>query len=617
MTFSNLQELHKVENRLRITLSHDAVKVLKSDMMIFEGETVDELHKVITTKRINHIFFNYYEKASSSIYHALEKKKEELKDVLDENSEELEQFLIREEMRLMKAADERLRRKDVSVLIRLNAEEAKKLYEDGGEEQFHIICVRPKNEAKYDMKTLKKICGEEEDFHDAKEIAKTFDVKDSKKVKSTAGFLNRPIDEINKILEELGEHRLTGKSKQTILKRLANLSEDQYHKFAEAIGKKHKISLDRKTIVFLKTMISLDQENPKACLKKFIKWLANYDLETIKRLASGKITFSDVQCYKKGRCDYYYDDSVSQYVKAVIEEYTSLPFAEREKIYHKDNYDKLKPGRKCKITLRSEKKTAEKSVEKIDFQCFFVESDREGLYNYVAGYQHEGNRKWMMKSYRLNNIENVYVKEVKEQNDQTKQNDDLESSKKMIELRKAIDQHSIEYLSSSPTPKDSENVVEVVVEFTKQGEKMYMKKILHHRPLYETKSGLTYTFKCSEYQAETYFLRFGKEAKITKPDSLVKKLRKKFFEAGENLSSVPPLVPPNRIDFDIEKDSDGKAQKCICIKRDGLEYKFKFNDIQISVGKNAAPNRIKNMFNDIFESIEKKAISKTSENGEA
>lgn len=621
-----------LNNKMRITLSKYAAEILKSDMMIFEDCTIDDLNDVITSDRICRIFLNYYKDASASIYHALRKKELHLKEMLNglgNNEEAIERLLIGEELRLMELSYGRLGEGGASKSIRIRNNVAREIFdpknvaEDRDDKnidvlsQFFPIYARKK----YDEKTLEFLSttkSEEKNYDYDEEKKKETDFDILKKiaefdfscrvddVKKTAQFLKKlrnssKLNIVKAILEDLGVHEQPKKgldNKKEIMYFISRLMECNDKIFGEFVkrakkepelnggGKTSDLKLNRKTIKFL-------GENDDF---RYLEFLDEYDMRTLRMFIA--YNPQDLKLYfYGGDPGYYYGNNMSRYMKAVIEEYATLPFVERERIYYKENIDALMKGCLCKIKVTSSGSSRNGAIE---FKPYFVEPDEKGLYNYIAGYKHE-NGKWKIDSIKLRSIKD---------DDITTYAEFARTKRSEETLRKAIDEYQIEYLSSF---EKSTKKVPIIVEFTEKGEEMYKQRILHMRPLYTERDGRVYTFECSEYQAENYFFRLGKEVKIISPVSLAKKMQKKFYEGGE---AIIPFAS-ERITFGVEEDYDGNKKKCIFIARKGLEnkegfeYKFEFDgemDNYIFVsgenGKNNASKAIKSKFEGVFESIE-------------
>lgn len=146
-----------------------------------------------------------------------------------------------------------------------------------------------------------------------------------------------------------------------------------------------------------------------------------------------------------------------------------------------------------------------------------IEEDSEHMYNYLAGMIGTSQcGPWGIGAIRLSNIKIADC--------QNKSGYLSANEKKAIYTK--IKKHGIRYLS------DKEDPIRVVVQFTPHGEKLY-RQMLHLRPNCIKKNGLTYEFECPQYQADTYFFKFGHNAKILEPQSLADKFKRKYQSAAK------------------------------------------------------------------------------------
>ena len=77
---------------------------------------------------------------------------------------------------------------------------------------------------------------------------------------------------------------------------------------------------------------------------------------------------------------------------------------------------------------------------------------------------------------------------------------------------------------------------EIHVILSETGIKQYNRQ-LHLRPtVSEIRNGNEYVFRCTLLQAEVYFMRLGKEARVIAPERLVEKM-KENYRCGYNLYS--------------------------------------------------------------------------------
>lgn len=209
-----------------------------------------------------------------------------------------------------------------------------------------------------------------------------------------------------------------------------------------------------------------------------------------------------------------YYRNISSYVKSVMEEYCRLPYVEREKIYFKNSFDKIEAARKEKHQLR---------VTIQDGRQFMVypqslETDRLNTATYLAGYSRLPGQKKADKiaaSFRISNLIDV------------KRCDDTFVLSKDDEkaLANLIQKRGIEFLMHEET--------EIRVRLTPKG--VYkLSRMLHLRPRCSGQEGDVYTFRCTEMQAEFYFIGMGADCEILEPESL----RNRFsdiFTAAEKI----------------------------------------------------------------------------------
>lgn len=217
----------------------------------------------------------------------------------------------------------------------------------------------------------------------------------------------------------------------------------------------------------------------------------------------------------------YYEDNISFYIKAVVEEYAERPYVEREHIYFRDLVGKIESAisdpKELKVVLKNEgnKKNHIKYMKVLGIQ-----KDKEYMYNYVVGFMSDDRKGWQPGAIRLTSIYDC--ERLEKPAFISKGNRDLVVS--------IIKKYGVQYLPAGDCD------YKVVVEFTPKGEKMYQ-KMLHLRPLYVNKvADKVYEFHCSKLQAQSYFFRFGKEAKILEPSSLAKDFLKKYRAAVKKYS---------------------------------------------------------------------------------
>lgn len=217
----------------------------------------------------------------------------------------------------------------------------------------------------------------------------------------------------------------------------------------------------------------------------------------------------------------YYKDRVGLYVKAVIEEYCRMPYPAREQVFFRDNWNEIaraiEEKKIVKLRLQSKKIIQGRMQDNIEYMLpMCIEEDSEHMYNYLAGLigPTQGGP-WRIGAVRLSNIRNAECQ---------KKTGYLSADDKKA-ISKEIKNRGIRYLS------DNENPIKVVVQFTPSGEKLY-RQILHLRPICKKKNGLIYEFECPQFQADTYFFKFGHNVKILEPQFLAEKFKRKYQSAA-------------------------------------------------------------------------------------
>lgn len=212
-----------------------------------------------------------------------------------------------------------------------------------------------------------------------------------------------------------------------------------------------------------------------------------------------------------------YRDKVGAYIKALLEEYSALPFVEREAIYFKKQKDEIDLAIQNKKLLRIVTRKQNISYVKPLELC----QDKEHMYHYLLGFAASNKEgPWKVASFRLSHISSC----------KRQAYSGILTPNQKKEICAAITQTGIQYLSGSDTQQT------IKVEFTPHGEKMY-RQILHLRPQHTKHDGLIYEFDCSLKQAEDYFFKFGHNVRILEPVHLAEKFQRKYRNAAKRYDS--------------------------------------------------------------------------------
>lgn len=203
-------------------------------------------------------------------------------------------------------------------------------------------------------------------------------------------------------------------------------------------------------------------------------------------------------------------DRLSEYLSAMIQEYTGLPREKREIIFFGENFKKIKycidKGHEMEVKLYNQEVYIVRPCE--------IMTNGTSPWNYVIGFAHAKHdvTEDRFVSFRFQRIESV------EERQKTKFTGD--EKKKIQEILREPSQ--ISYLVG-----DNEKIV---VKLTSSGMILYKNVILTNRPVHtdiKEDGEFTYlTFNCTPEQIYHYFIKLGKEAEIIKPLSL----RERFAE---------------------------------------------------------------------------------------
>lgn len=225
----------------------------------------------------------------------------------------------------------------------------------------------------------------------------------------------------------------------------------------------------------------------------------------------------------------FYDDNVGRYVKAVIEEYSELPYVERERIWYKDFLDTIALAvakkKALKLVLHSVSRSEGADKNNIVYlKPLGYRQDTEFLYNYVVGMTASGtDGPWTPGAIRLTSVKDY--KRLEQAS--------FISKTETKNLEEAIQKNGVQYLSDNHTTQ------KIVVEFTPRGERLY-RQLRHLRPMYTAKSApLVYEFDCTLFQAETYFFKFGHDVKILEPEILAEKFYRRYCAAAAAYTQMP------------------------------------------------------------------------------
>ncbi|MBN2695373.1 WYL domain-containing protein [bacterium] len=189
--------------------------------------------------------------------------------------------------------------------------------------------------------------------------------------------------------------------------------------------------------------------------------------------------------------DFNCENSLAEYFRYIFDEYGKLSRAERERLIHKDNIDKLEEQIKHKKNVIISYNNRVEEIEPL-----FIQYDKDNQLYYLCGYLI---RKNMLLSYRVSGILMVEKKE-------TKQIYGIENKKFISELKRNFDP----FLSYNQ---------KVIIKFTENGKKL-LDKFRHNKPKLISNENDLYIFESSELKAQLFFSGFWDDAEIVEPKSL-------------------------------------------------------------------------------------------------
>lgn len=206
--------------------------------------------------------------------------------------------------------------------------------------------------------------------------------------------------------------------------------------------------------------------------------------------------------------------TLSEYFRKMFYSYASLPQDEREKIIFKPQYTALKEAINAKrsvyITFNN---TESRNCEVMPYA---ITCAKEELHCYLIGSAR------LPMTFRLSRIATVTL---------------LNTSKDFSPYELKVFAKMLTYGAQFNYFDDDFEPVKV--ELTERGEKLY-KKILIHRPVATKVEGNIYHFECSHFQIVHYFVRFGKEALVLSPDSVINSIIRFHREAARRYYRAKP-----------------------------------------------------------------------------
>lgn len=202
------------------------------------------------------------------------------------------------------------------------------------------------------------------------------------------------------------------------------------------------------------------------------------------------------------------ETSLSGYIKDMFLSYLSMPRNKREEIIFRSTYKTINKAI-AESKVISFTSTNSPSKKAIKAEPYLIATSKEEQFNYLLCH---GYRCSIDHTFRISRLRNVFIT-----------SETFEKKPKITErlTRKGM-----------RSPHSAAEDIRAVIRLTDQGKKLY-RVIVKNRPEVQKIDGDLYYFEWPERQLEDYFKRFGKEAVVTRPQSLKNKLINYYTEAVE------------------------------------------------------------------------------------
>lgn len=218
-----------------------------------------------------------------------------------------------------------------------------------------------------------------------------------------------------------------------------------------------------------------------------------------------------------------YYPTQNAYIKALLEDYVSQPFYQREQICFRRTIDQLNnlldiPEEKRGLIIITTE-SVYSGLRQLRVRSYKLMTDPESRFTYLVGYM----AGMEDEAYR---IASLRISRIKKAERSYKEYAPLTKSEK-AEIEAAIKSRGVAYLIGETET--------ITVKLTKDGMKKY-NSILHLRPHYIKKEDQDeYTilsFSCSQMQIKNYFLQFGADSVIVSPKQLSNDLKHLYDNAA-------------------------------------------------------------------------------------
>ena len=218
----------------------------------------------------------------------------------------------------------------------------------------------------------------------------------------------------------------------------------------------------------------------------------------------------------------YYNGKRGKYLKAVLEEYATLPRGEREAIYLKKSLKTIAQAIAAKKQLRV---VMAKSNNEYFIRPYKVMKDKLGGYNYLLGYGRKILKDGTLEPEDLFGVRLSRLIDVEEYSSRSGVIPERERKILEEEIKKRTPQFMVR------------GAEEILVRMTPKGEEDFKRLLILRPQNYERVSEMSkdgfayYKVRCTELQAEIYFSKFWQDAVIVSPESLRERMKAHYYAA--------------------------------------------------------------------------------------
>ena len=218
-----------------------------------------------------------------------------------------------------------------------------------------------------------------------------------------------------------------------------------------------------------------------------------------------------------------YNHMRGDYLKAIYEQYTTLPTYVREQIFFKGKVDEINNaiimGKKIRISLLAKtNKPSEIPQLKFLVKPYEIKQDRTNTFNYLIGYSvrlNENNEPISperISCFRISRIDSMKLVATS-----------FISKEKKSEIEKVIKEKGVQFMTGE--------LINITVSFTARGLDHFNRQSYMRPQFYDKVDKNTYIFHCTEFQAISYFFKLGMDARIIEPIELRNKMISRYQTA--------------------------------------------------------------------------------------